>query len=494
MGTGTHKDLDNNYRYLSVQAYTSSSAIAEIDYINVTFTESSENLIEKYSPVLFFYPQEKYYPMNISSLMDFSDLKSVEDSSFLDPKPTYVSELVDNNMKLFMDNPDVDVTKSYSFPDPSDFNIYPYTVYARKVTNQNNYTALQYYFFYPHNFWNNNHEGDWEMIQVILDENNEFESASHNFHFLTGDVDYKEQMEWYDNTHPVVMIGQGSHASYFNWTPYGEATFIVRLLNNLLEIESLSKDGKILHHGSINFNSPEACNYNIELIDDSLTWINFPGHWGEIPQTFHPLFFQKNFEFIGSVGPRGPKYMKYYFLFDRWQNPFVLATKPKTKLLAGFLKSPADIHVYDSLGNHVGSSGLLIDREIPGLYFYTGQISEPEAFMLFGEDNYTIELWGNAQGLIDFVLFYYDPEKGGLVIEYNDIEFTETTIGIINVNSESNFEMLIDNNNDGTPDDEIFPDNSEEYEPPPDIIPEFSIIGALIILLVLFLLKQRKTK
>lgn len=35
MGRGTHQDRDSNYRYLSVQAYAGSSAIAEIDYILV---------------------------------------------------------------------------------------------------------------------------------------------------------------------------------------------------------------------------------------------------------------------------------------------------------------------------------------------------------------------------------------------------------------------------------------------------------------------------
>ena len=29
--------------------------------------------------------------------------------------------------------------------------------------------ALQYWFFYPFNDFNNTHEGDWEMIQLVFD-------------------------------------------------------------------------------------------------------------------------------------------------------------------------------------------------------------------------------------------------------------------------------------------------------------------------------------
>ena len=31
--------------------------------------------------------------------------------------------------------------------------------------------ALQYWFFYPYNDYTNKHEGDWEMVQLLLDTN-----------------------------------------------------------------------------------------------------------------------------------------------------------------------------------------------------------------------------------------------------------------------------------------------------------------------------------
>ena len=47
----------------------------------------------------------------------------------------------------------------------------PPTAYARVVTEAGKpgKLALQYWFFYVYNDWNNKHEGDWEMIQLVFD-------------------------------------------------------------------------------------------------------------------------------------------------------------------------------------------------------------------------------------------------------------------------------------------------------------------------------------
>jgi hypothetical protein len=47
----------------------------------------------------------------------------------------------------------------------------PPTTYARVVAEAGvpGKLALQYWFFYVFNDWNNTHEGDWEMIQIVFD-------------------------------------------------------------------------------------------------------------------------------------------------------------------------------------------------------------------------------------------------------------------------------------------------------------------------------------
>ena len=102
-----------------------------------------------------------------------------------------------------------------------------YTYYGR-VIQEAGWTILQYWFFYPYNNWRsgfhgvNDHEADWEMVNVYLAADRSgglalrwVACASHDF---SGD-DLRRR--WDDaelekvDGHPVIYVGAGSHASYF---------------------------------------------------------------------------------------------------------------------------------------------------------------------------------------------------------------------------------------------------------------------------------------
>jgi hypothetical protein len=87
--------------------------------------------------------------------------------------------------------------------------------------------ALQYWFFYYFNDWNNTHEGDWEMVQLIF----EVETAEEALASGPTRVDYAqhgggEHAGWdsdklrRDGDRPIVYPGSGSHASYFEDAVY----------------------------------------------------------------------------------------------------------------------------------------------------------------------------------------------------------------------------------------------------------------------------------
>ncbi len=106
-------------------------------------------------------------------------------------------------------------------------------VYYGRVVRQNNWTILQYWFFFCYNSWRsgfggvNDHESDWEMISLYLYESEgkllpEWAAyASHDFHGddLRRRWDDQEQLDFIDG-HPVVYAGAGSHASYFRRGEY----------------------------------------------------------------------------------------------------------------------------------------------------------------------------------------------------------------------------------------------------------------------------------
>jgi hypothetical protein len=112
--------------------------------------------------------------------------------------------------------------------------------YYGRVTRENGWVILQYWFFYPFNNWRsgfygvNDHEADWEMITLYCSEGDAFnegksayispEWAAYSSHYFSGDDlrrrwDDPELQKYTDEegfSHPVVFAGAGSHASYFS--------------------------------------------------------------------------------------------------------------------------------------------------------------------------------------------------------------------------------------------------------------------------------------
>ena len=107
-------------------------------------------------------------------------------------------------------------------------------------TTHSNYSGklfvIQYHYFYPYNDWWNNHEGDWQRIDVVIsssdpDDNTiEVLGVEYRFHGawvtyyknfpnragLTSSFDFnpQENLKLSQGTHPVVYVGAGSHAAY----------------------------------------------------------------------------------------------------------------------------------------------------------------------------------------------------------------------------------------------------------------------------------------
>ncbi len=150
--------------------------------------------------------------------------------------------------------------------------------------------ALQYWFFYPFNDFNNTHEGDWEMIQLLFDAGDAREAlgqdpvaVGYSSHEGAERADWGEdKLELVDGTHPVVFPAAGSHANKFTEALY---------------IGSSAEAGV----GCDDTRGP-----HVELRPDVHTipsdpaaaraqfpWITFEGRWGELQKAF----------FNGPTGP-----------------------------------------------------------------------------------------------------------------------------------------------------------------------------------------------
>jgi hypothetical protein len=175
------------------------------------------------------------------------------------------------------------------------------TVYAH-VATQTGYPgslALQYWLFYAFNDFNNTHEGDWEMIQLVFDTGDAREaleteprevgySAHEGAERATwGD----DKLELVDETHPVVFPGAGSHANKFTEALY---------LGSSAEAGVGCDDTRGPHREL----RPKVVTIPSEAYaaKEAFPWIDFEGRWGEL----QPAFFN---------GPTGPN------LKTQWTRP-----------------------------------------------------------------------------------------------------------------------------------------------------------------------------
>jgi len=98
------------------------------------------------------------------------------------------------------------------------------TVYAHITTDPDHpgKLALQYWFFWTYNDWNDKHEGDWEMIQLLFDADTPEQaltttptSTAYAQHEGSETSDWNDEKLLRQGDHVVVYPGQGSHAAYY---------------------------------------------------------------------------------------------------------------------------------------------------------------------------------------------------------------------------------------------------------------------------------------
>jgi hypothetical protein len=178
---------------------------------------------------------------------------------------------------------------------------YQPTVYAH-IASQENQTALQYWFFYVYNDYNNKHEGDWETIQL------NFPAASADAALQTSptEVGYSQhngaeraawgdsKLERVDGTHPVVYPAEGSHANYFQ-----PALYLGSSAAEGVGCDNTRGPWQEIHPVvSVIPADPEA-------VRSQDPWLLFRGHWGES----HPAFYN---------APTGPAFRSQWIRPITW--------------------------------------------------------------------------------------------------------------------------------------------------------------------------------
>jgi hypothetical protein len=179
--------------------------------------------------------------------------------------------------------------------------------YARVVTDSAHpgQIALQYWFFYVFNNFNDKHEGDWEMIQLDFDA----ATAAQALRRTPAIIGYSqhqgaESAQWGDSklelvggTHPVVYAALGSHANYFT-----SALHLGRSASQGVGCDDTSGPSRQLRPEVDVVPTQKAAYLR------GYPWLGYEGHWGEE----HSGFYN---------GPTGPNTK------GQWTHPITWADK-----------------------------------------------------------------------------------------------------------------------------------------------------------------------
>jgi len=393
-------------------------------------------LLKTYAPVLYLHPDEEFFPKTIDSMLDESDLILNRiwplSDRIIDEIPVAVESLSYENVteNYYLDMRDASGGyKVVNIPDPNRFHKYPNNIYGRVDNRHESLIVLQYWFFYPYNNWYNKHEGDWEMIQIILNKMMVPLVATYSFHHDANTIDWID-IDKIDGTHPKVFVAKGGHASYWDLSEHTYNT----------KKEKVSQIGPKLILNE---------DYTLTEIDNSIGWVNFLGTWGE-PGS------------LGTGGPNSPANVRYNLNEpNRWDEPLKFAESTRSPDTTAIVTCPVNLHAYDTEGRHVGlnESGEL-ELEIPELYLFLDEdeiklidiiSSEPITFLIEATDNGAFNLSINK---------YERNALTEINIKYENINITNKTTAMVNITpTNPHFIMEIDEDGDNITDTTVEPDN-----------------------------------
>ncbi len=242
-----------------------------IPFFLLNITSLAQINAEDYTPILYYEGEETCYPVEAEYHISNSNLETID---------------IQGNEVIFYNNyhgtiKDNGVINHYNSQSRD------VKVYYRCYPDNTNPTAIQYWMFYAFNKGDlNQHEGDWEMVQIVFN-NGKPSSVGYSQHH-SGQRATWEQVEREGN-HIIVYVARGSHANYLR-SYSGKVGIASDIVGN---------NGRVIRLSSS----------ELEELDNQ-EWLDFDGLWGEINGAEDIA--------LGQAGPQGPSYRENG---NMWDNP-----------------------------------------------------------------------------------------------------------------------------------------------------------------------------
>ena len=196
-----------------------------------------------------------------------------------------------------------DYYNSTTHPKRGDHPDFPHTAYVH-IFDEGGQVVIQYYYFYPFNDFQNDHEGDWPHVNVLVTsydpDDADLVGIDYKFHgkgmnyTSMGGRTFNPRIDFAPaegGTHPVIYVGAGSHGSFPTGGNYPDAGEII-LGEGVAE--DMTTDGIILSTDVEDTNPDVAEPYDLILLPNpdpdqpnkglspEMSWLGTGALWGTV--------------------------------------------------------------------------------------------------------------------------------------------------------------------------------------------------------------------
>ena len=275
----------------------------------VTSGDAAARLAQRYAPVVVVREHpgpcgdgEPYLPTAVESVLGQPDVTLRGPAGQAVAAPT-AADLAGKGEGWYLDLPGNPLDPGCTYEQWSataDAGVAP-TVYSRVTADPDHpgQVALQYWFFWVFNDWNDKHEGDWEMVQLLFDAPDAERalavapsSTAYAQHEGSETSTWTDPKLHKDGDHVVVYPGAGSHAAY-----YTQAQWFGKSAAAGFGCDSTLAPGTLLRPVVVPL--PDTATGDV-------AWLSYTGRWGQKAPSF-------------NNGPTGPNTKTQWLHPVAWQ-------------------------------------------------------------------------------------------------------------------------------------------------------------------------------